>query len=85
MLALPIGLRFKGFKKMKESVQDYLYALAIAIAMFVTLSLSSCNNEYIEVYESYNIGECKYIRINGVKKPCSELKSASYDDHFWVE
>ena len=85
MLALPIGLRFKGFKKMKESVQDYLYALAIAIAMFVTLSLSSCNNEYIEVYESYNIGECKYIRINGVKKPCSELKSALYDEHFWVE
>ena len=70
---------------MKESVQDYLYALAIAIAMFVTLSLSSCNNEYIEVYESYNSGECKYIRINGVKKPCSELKSASYDEHFWIE
>ena len=70
---------------MKESVQDYLCALAIAIAMLITLSLSGCNNEYIEVYESYNSGECKYIQVNGVKKPCSELKSASYDDHFWVE
>ena len=70
---------------MKESVQDYLCALAIAIAMIVTLSLSACNNDYVEVYESYNSGECKYIQVNGVKKTCSELKSASYDAHYWVE
>ena len=54
----------------------------IVLARAVVLEISK---PYIEVYQSYSTGECKYIKIDGVTKPCSELVTKSYDEHIWVE
>ena len=53
----------------------------IVLARAVVLEISK---PYIEVYQSYSTGECKYIKIDGVTKPCSELVTKTYDEHVWV-
>lgn len=55
-----------------------LIVLAIAIVLEI-------GKPYVEVYQSYSTGECKYIKIDGVTKPCSELVTKSYDEHIWVK
>lgn len=54
----------------------------ILLARAVVLEISK---PYVEVYQSYSTGECKYIKIDGVTKPCSELVTKSYDEHIWVK
>lgn len=55
-----------------------LIVLAIAIVLEI-------GKPYVEVYQSYSTGECEYIKIDGVTKPCSELVTKSYDEHIWVK
>ena len=54
----------------------------IVLAIAIVLELSK---PYVEVYQSYSTGECEYIKIDGVTKPCSELVTKSYDEHIWVK
>lgn len=54
----------------------------IVLAIAIVLEISK---PYVEVYQSYSTGECEYIKIDGVTKPCSELVTKSYDEHIWVE
>ena len=54
----------------------------IVLAIAIVLEMSK---PYVEVYQSYSTGECAYIKIDGVTKPCSELVTKSYDEHIWVE
>ena len=65
-----------------------LGVIIVGILVLIVLTIAvviEMGKPYVEVYQSYSTGECKYIKVNGVKKLCSELKSASYDDHIWVE
>lgn len=57
-----------------------LILIVLAIAIVIEIS-----KPYVEVYQSYSTGECKYIKIDGVTKPCSELVTKSYDEHIWVK
>lgn len=56
--------------------------ILIVLAIAIVLEISK---PYVEVYQSYSTGECKYIKIDGVTKPCSELVTKSYDEHIWVK
>lgn len=62
------------------------FVLAItAIAVILGILGWAITQPYIEVYQSWETNECKYIRIDGVRHPCSDLKSGTYDEHIWVK
>ena len=54
----------------------------IVLAIIIVVEMGK---PYVEVYQSYSTGECEYIKIDGVTKPCSELVTKSYDEHIWVK
>jgi hypothetical protein len=57
----------------------------LVIIILATIIVLEMSKPYVEVYQSYSTGECKYIKIDGVTKPCSELVTKSYDEHIWVK
>ena len=61
-------------------IAGILVLMVLAIVIVVEMG-----KPYVEVYQSYSTGECKYIKIDGVTKPCSELVTKSYDEHIWVK
>ena len=61
-------------------IAGILVLIVLAIVIVVEMG-----KPYVEVYQSYSTGECKYIKIDGVTKPCSELVTKSYDEHIWVK
>ena len=65
-----------------------LGVIIVGILVLIVLTIAvviEMGKPYVEVYQSYSTGECKYIKIDGVKKPCSELVTKSYDEHIWVK
>ena len=61
-------------------IAGILVLMVLAIVIVIEMG-----KPYVEVYQSYSTGECKYIKIDGVTKPCSELVTKSYDEHIWVK
>lgn len=65
-----------------------LGVIIVGILVLIVLTIAvviEMGKPYVEVYQSYSTGECKYIKIDGVTKPCSELVTKSYDEHIWVK
>ena len=65
-----------------------LGVIIVGILVLIVLTIAvviEMGKPYVEVYQSYSTGECKYIKIDGVTKTCSELVTKSYDEHIWVK
>ena len=65
-----------------------LGVIIVGILVLIVLTIAvviEMGKPYVEVYQSYSTGECKYIKIDGVTKQCSELVTKSYDEHIWVK
>lgn len=39
----------------------------------------------VKVYRSWSTEECQYIKVRGVKQPCSELDKYEHWENVWVK